>query len=103
MKRPLEEAIHQILRINGGGKTVLHSWHLSEEIAELELTKAREVLDFEDVWIERGTDYISPRCDGCQSIYSKHRYDLNGIRRGFWCDECFNSDELFLFPRPETS
>lgn len=101
MKREIEENIWQVLRIDEAGRTRLHSWHAAQSVAEAELEKSKELFEFENVWIEKGTDYISSRCQGCGTIYAVHRYDLNGIRRGFWCLDCYKSDDVFIWPKGE--
>lgn len=99
MSNTFDEEAWQILKLNGNGETVLHSWHTTRGLAEEELERAEEELAFIDVWIEQGTEFISKRCEGCGTIHCFHRYDVYGHRRGWWCDECYQNDAVFTYPK----
>lgn len=86
-----ENVFQIIVQVNMGERLV--NWYESREDAEKELKELQEIFPNKEYRIEQGTDYIYTKCKGCQTVHAYERHDHYGITTGYWCDDCYDSDE----------
>ena len=88
----MSEKIFQVLTHDEFGMCVLQQWFTDKAKAEAEAKSFTEMFG-DEFFVEEGTDYITDKCRGCESVYSTQRSCAYGTFTGHWCEDCYNSSK----------